>query len=54
MNPAPEDQEKEAGEASREQVVATVPNIEDDFGDESLGERQPGACSMEEACIVCQ
>lgn len=29
-------------------------NPEDDFGDESLGERQPEACSLDEGCTVCQ
>lgn len=36
------------------QPKPVVPDLEDDFGDEKLGERQPAACSMEEGCIVCQ
>ena len=31
-----------------------APSVEDDFGDEKLGERQPQACSMEDGCTVCQ
>jgi hypothetical protein len=57
MSAKPMDQEKEteAEEASREPIAAAaMPGIEDDFGDETLGERQPAACSLEEGCIVCQ
>jgi hypothetical protein len=56
VNAKPADQEKETEteEASREPIAAALPSIEDDFGDESLGERQSGVCTMEEGCIVCQ
>jgi hypothetical protein len=56
MNAKPADQEKETEteEACREPIAAAMPSIEDDFGDEPLGERLFGVCTMEEGCIVCQ
>ncbi len=54
MSATPDDLEPKADETNREQVAAAAPNIEDDFGDEQLGERQPAACSLEEGCTVCQ
>ncbi len=40
-----------AGPAAPASPSAT---IEDDFGSEELGERQPSACSLEAGCISCQ
>lgn len=34
--------------------LSSPTSIEDDFADESLGERQASACSLEEGCTVCQ
>jgi hypothetical protein len=36
------------------QPAAPSPSVEDDFGDEQLGERQPQVCSLEDGCAVCQ
>ncbi len=54
MSTTPEDQKPEPEETMREQVPQAAASIEDDFGDEPLGARQPQACSMEEGCTVCQ
>jgi hypothetical protein len=35
-------------------IPAPPPPLEDEFGDEKLGERQFGVCTMEEGCQVCQ
>jgi hypothetical protein len=32
----------------------SVPDLEDDFADEVLGERQGSACSMEPGCTSCE
>lgn len=46
--------EPEETNALELQPKPVVPAVEDDFGDDQLGERQPQACSMEEGCPSCQ
>jgi hypothetical protein len=50
----PENQRLSADEAIPKSGAVAMIEIEDDFGDEQLGQRQLEACSMEEGCIVCQ
>lgn len=56
MNTLPEDQALLSENARGEQALTSTPqsDVEDDFGDEQLGERQPQACSMEDGCTGCQ
>jgi hypothetical protein len=49
-NPTAPDQETQP----EQPLEASPAAVEDDFGDEKLGERQPQACSLEEGCVVCQ
>jgi hypothetical protein len=54
MNEQPDEHQEEGTATAPQAPAATISAIEDDFGDEQLGERQPLACSMDEGCIVCQ
>lgn len=46
---------RNADETTNQNTAPTPPLDDDlDFGDVTLGERQPDACSMEEDCERCQ
>lgn len=46
----------ESETATPDQLVAALPTAleDEDFGDASLGERQPEVCNMEDGCTSCQ
>ncbi|RFC48848.1 MAG: hypothetical protein DVB23_000374 [Verrucomicrobia bacterium] len=55
MNPDPSLTEAASGPAlALPANHGSVPDLEDDFTDEVLGERQGSACSMEPGCTSCE